>query len=305
MKKSFSRIVLFSVVLCCVLYAAEYAIDSYYLKKANSKFTRFFAHKIDADIMIFGSSVAYHQLDPAMVSDSTGLQTYNMAWDAFFFVQYKALVHEFVSYSKRCKYVIFSCDFDNLGRNKLITRPDLFLALLHNDHVYEALHDIEPEKMWRARYVPGYKLTLLNTSFYRSIIFPPKTPAVDNGYSAVTTDDWEVVSDTLHPFHARFNEEVYASLKSTIDELTAKGIKVIIVMPPVYKEGYDRILNAEAIRERYAALVRKDVYFIDRTQDTLLSGSRSNFVNYSHLNRRGAEIYSRTLAGQIREIVEE
>lgn len=303
MKKTITRILLFAVVLCSVLCSVQYGIDSYYRRKANTKFSRLFAHDIDADIMIYGSSVAYHQLDPVAVGDSTGLRAYNMAWDALFFVQYKALVDEFVSYSKRCKYVVFSCDFDNLGKNALITRPDLFLAFLGNDHVYDALHNIEAGKIWKARHVPGYKLTLLNRSFYHTLAFPLKTPVTDNGYDPITKHEWEVVSDTLKPFRARYDEQVYASMRQTIDELTAKGIKVIIVMPPVYKEGYERILNADSIKAKYAALVRKDVYFIDRTQDTLLSPNKSNFVNYSHLNVHGAEVYSRTLAAEIRDIV--
>ena len=103
-----------------------------------------------------------HQFDPAIIKNVTGLTSYNMGWPGMFFIQYEGLLNEYMDYEKKCKCIVIACDFDNLGRNKLITRPDLFWAYIWNNNVYSSLNNIDYKETFHARYLPGYKLTLLN-----------------------------------------------------------------------------------------------------------------------------------------------
>ncbi len=260
-----------------------------------------FKHQVDDPVMIFGSSVAYHQFDPRIIKDITDSDAYNMGFPGMFFVQYNGLIKEYLSYEKNCKVLVIACDFDNLGKNELATRPDLFLAYLSNPNIYHSMYAIEPRKAFLARYLPGYKLTLQNKAFYTDILLGKQYTNQLSGFEPLDAS-WEVTK--REPFNSRYDESVFLQLKETVAEITQKGIKVVFVIPPVYEEGYKLILNAETIKSKYRSLVSNNIYFLDYTSDTLCR-SKDNFRNFTHLNSSGATAFSRTFAHDISKIIHE
>ncbi len=294
------KIIIFILFNVMLILAIQYILDTIYVRKSNQKFTKIFHHQIDKKIMIFGSSIAYHLFSPDIISTKTNMPTYNMGWDGIFFVQYNALLKEYISYAKECKYMVIACDFENLGKNKLISRPDLFYAYLNNTFVYQSLQEIEPNKVVLAKYLPGYKITLLNKTFYRTVFLPVTPISKDDGFDPVASDSFQVTVN--EPFNARFEDQIYKEFSATIKEITEKGIKVIIVMTPVYKDGYQLILNANEIKNKYKSLTNKDVFFIDYTTDTICL-NKNLFYNYAHLNSKGATVFSTMFADSLVKII--
>ena len=301
MKKNIRPILFFLLTLLVIVYAIQCSIGYCYKKRVSNKFTKVFRHEIDEDVMIFGSSVAFHQFDPKIIKDVTGLSAYNMGFPGMFFAQYNGLMKEYLEYRKQCKAIVIACDFDNLGKNELATRPDLFYAYVNNGNVYRSLYEMEPRKAFCARYLPGYKLTLLNKAFYTDMLIGRRYHDGDNGFEALDSK-WEVTK--REPFNSRYDESVFLKLKETTGEINRKGIKVIFVIPPVYEEGYKLILNAENIKSKYRSLVGKDVYYLDYTDDTLCK-STNYFRNFTHLNSLGATAFSNTFAHDLSKIIHE
>lgn len=301
MKKNIRPILLFLLTLLVIVCAIQWSIDYCYKKRVSNKFTKVFRHEIDEDVMIFGSSVAFHQFDPKIIKDVTGLSAYNMGFPGMFFAQYNGLMKEYLEYRKQCKAIVIACDFDNLGKNELATRPDLFYAYVNYDNVYRSLYEMEPHKAFCARYLPGYKLTLLNKAFYTDMLIGRRYPDGYNGFEALDSK-WEVTK--REHFNSRYDESVFLKLKETTGEINRKGIKVIFVIPPVYEEGYKLILNAENIKSKYRSLVGKDIYYLDYTNDTLCR-SANYFRNFTHLNSRGATAFSNTFAHDLSKIIHE
>jgi len=302
MKPHIKHIALFLVLLLGLVYTIEYGIDTCYKKRVTNKFSLLLKHQVDPQIMIFGSSVVYHQFDPKIINQVSGYSAYNMGFPGMFFIQYNGLIKEYLSYEKQCKAIVIGCDFDNLGRNDLITRPDLFYAWLNNGNIYHSLQEIEHEKIFHARYLPGYKLTLLNKAFYTDMLLSKPLTDTMAGYEPINTT-WEPTKAN-QPFNARYREDVYDQLKATVDEISSKGIKVIIIIPPVYEEGYKLIQNAELIKSKYRSLSNKQVYFLDYTGDSLCR-SKENFHNFTHLNATGATVFSHTFAQDLLKIIHE
>lgn len=250
--------------------------------------------------MIFGSSVAYHHFNPKTISDITGNSAYNMGWDGTFFIQYNCLIKEYISYSKQVKCIVIANDFSNLETKHLISRPDLFYAYLNNNYVYESLHNIEPKKIWRAKYVPGYKLTLLSKSFYSNILF--NVPNANLLGFTPANGDWQV-ADSTNSFNIDIDETIFNELKVTTKMINERNVNIVFVMPPVYKDGYKLILNRELIKSRYKSLVNKNIYFLDYTTDSICN-SREYFCNYGHLNAKGADVFSKKFSYDLKNILD-
>ena len=298
--KNIKNYIIFFFVLLLLVYGLRVIIDYEYRKHNFDKISLLMKHEIDDNVMIFGSSVAHVHFDPAIIKEQTGLSAYNMGWDGVFFVQYNGLIKEYLSYEKKCKFIVLACDFDNLGKNDLMTRPDLFYAYLSNPNIYTSLHDIEPAKIEKAYYLPGYKFTLLTKFFYGHLL-SHKSADTNKGYEP-GREKWAAL-DTFKSYNAIFEEPIYKNLKTTIDEITQKGIKVVMVMTPVYKDGYKLILNADKIKSYYQKLTNSNVYFMDDTQDSL-TGNKEYFHNNTHMNNIGATIFSNMFASRLKKIMD-
>jgi hypothetical protein len=301
-KKYFRQLATFLLVLVVVIAGIQACIDYFYNKRVTNKFAKVLQHNTDAEVMIFGSSVAYHQLDSKIIASATGKSVYNMGWPGVFYVQYKAFMSEYLSYQQKCRYMVIACDFNNFGKNDLITRPDLFLSHLDNPFVYESLHQMEPQKIFLAKYLPGYKMTLLNKTFYTDLVMAFPDHDSLNGYEPIRST-WDV-SAGHEAFDAKFDENIYSQFNEQIHAIADKGIKVVLVMPPVLDSGYNLIKNAAFIRSRYHSLAGKNIYLLDYTSESICH-SKSCFYNYSHLNITGATLFSHNFAGDLAKIIHE
>jgi hypothetical protein len=293
--------ILFPLLLLIFLVLLQRTLDTLYKRKSEDKISLIMKHDRDAEIMIFGSSVANAQFSPIEIEQGTGLSVYNMGWDGVFFTQYNGLIKEYLRYQNQCKCIVIACDFDNLGKNELITRPDLFYAYLDNKYVYESLHDIQPQQIALARYLPGYKFTLLKWTYYRHLLYSSRDKNRYRGYIA-RHKPWEVIDSTTK-ITGRFDPTVYKKLQQTLSLITQKGIKIILVIPPVYKTGYKLITNAEEIKSYYHALQKGNVFYIDYTTDTICL-NRNHFYNFGHMNGDGASVFSKKFAGDLRKILD-
>ncbi len=266
----------------------------------RDKYAQVLNHRLDPDIMIFGPSTVLRHFSPPIIKEVTGLTSWNMGYDGMFFLEYNALIKEFLTYSQHCKYLIIGCN-PYLGKDWIIMRPDFFYSFLGEQNVYSSLHNIDPQPMFLAKYLPGYKLTLLNRSYYWSMAYPPRKPDSLCGYEPIT-DTGHKFDDFIKPFNEPCDEFVLSELRQTVDKAVQKGMKVILVMPPIYYKGYKLILNAELIKSKYRSMAKDNVYFLDYSTDSI-SRSVENFQNYSHLNMTGATKFSYTFAHDFLRII--
>ena len=300
MKAPIRHIIYFAAGLVVVLAMIQYSLNQLCKARVHNKVSRIFEHQLDSSIMIFGSSVANREFDPAMFSDSTGMSCYNMGIPGTSFAQVEPLVQELATYSTRCSCVVFACDLGFIANNRQILKPHLFYAYLNDSFMYDALHRIEPWKVWRARYIPGYQLVLFNKEFYQNII---ETPVDDRG--GFSPRAWQWVKDSpLPPNYASFSKVIYEEFKRTIGQLTRKHIKVILVLNPEYIESYEKVTNLPFIMQKYRELISKDVYLLDHSNDSI-NRHREYYYNFRHLNETGARIFSAQVGHEIRQILDQ
>ncbi|MES2702326.1 MAG: hypothetical protein V4649_06785 [Bacteroidota bacterium] len=300
MNKNIRNALVFAVILVATLYAVQYAVDALYKRRATDKYAKLLNHQLDPEIMIFGSSNAIKHFSPAIIKNVTGSSAYNMGYDGMFFMQYYPLMQEHLKYEKNCKMVVIACN-PYLGKDWIVMVPHFFYAWLNNPDIYRSFHEIDPARMFKARYIPGYKLTLLAKPFYWGMVYR-KPEDTANGYEPVLEHGNEF-NDFIKPFREPIDPYVYSLHKSIVSAISAKGIKVVLVMSPILDKGRELILNADSVIATYRSLedTAKNIYFLDYSKDSL-STDKKYFRNYTHLNKRGAEIFSTTLSADLLRI---
>lgn len=286
MKKNLLRVVVFSFVTLILLYALQLGIDYRYYKNSSSKYSKLMRHELDPDVILFGPSTVIKHYNPSIIRRNTGFSVYNMGYDGMFSLQSSGLIYEFLTYTKNCKYVVIG-GIHFLDRDWVIARTDLFYAYLNNENIYQSLYDIEPKKIALAKYLPGYKLTLLNKTFYKNLVI--KKDDTICGYEPINDTTPNFVK--MKPVDYKIDDYVVSKLRIEIDDIVKKGIKVIIVVPPIYTEGYHLLIQMDAIIEKYKSMVGENVFFINYSKHPMCKEQRY-FNNYTHLNVLGSTKFS-------------
>lgn len=298
MKQHLKQILVFSITCWVVLIGLQFGIDTLYKKRVSNKVNQLLNHQIDAPIMIFGSSVAIMQFDPAIIEQHTGLKCYNMGLHGTHFIQYSGLINEYLQYTKKAKLILLVCDIRSFAVDTFLMRPDLYLAHINKPNVYDALYQVESSKVFLARYLPGYKLTLFNKKYYNPIVFNAPNKKIKEGYKPSreiwTKKDNKEVYNRLYVYEPYFD-----NFLATIARIQAQGIKVMMILPPIQNEGYALLTNIAGIKAHFSRASKIcNVPYEDYSQDSICA-YKDLFVDYSHLNAEGAALFTHKIGPKI------
>ncbi|MBX7205555.1 MAG: hypothetical protein K1X81_09040 [Bacteroidia bacterium] len=297
--------------LCGVQYYLEWGVrcNTY---GESGKINMLMSHRIDPELMIFGSSVALVQLDDSLITAQTGMTTVNMGLSGVSFQQYLGLAKEFASYTTKCKYVVFvNTPFELITRN-LLYEAFNFYAHLGSETIYKSLVDIDPVLVNKMKYFPCYPLTVYDSHFYRLSReghkerkgIKPHAPKPD-GFLPVHIfkfNDESLRYVQNHSLDIPVSDTLVNYYREIISLYNAKGIKVILLSPPVEQGMNDRIGNGEELAHTWQQLAGTQNYFMNYSTDSL-SKHRELFYNFTHLNSKGAAIFSEKFAGDLKTML--
>jgi len=279
----------------------------------TGKVNKIVAHSIDPSLMVFGSSVSQVGIDPAILAEKTNLPAYNCSINGTRFLQYKGLVDEFAAYSRNNKYVVFVETFFSFESIDALTQPENFLSEVNNENVYEALHEVQPDLVWRSRYVPFYKYTTVSYRYYKNamigwkrIISPSGNEDPMLGFSPVDRN-WEADADeairNTKKFQVQIDPKIVEKYLGSIRELQAKGKKVFLVLTPMYAEMFKRITDISPVRNELIRIAGiTGATFLDYSESAI-SDSKEYFYNSNHLNSAGASMFSSQLGDTLRSLI--
>jgi hypothetical protein len=123
------------------------------------------------------------------------------------------------------------------------------------------------------------------------------------GYQGQNTSwnsDFDEAKKNMKKYVAEPDSQTLNLFDNYLKECKEQNIEVILVYSPFYIEGQEFIDNQNQIIDIYKILAQKyDLLFLDFTNDEICF-DKQYFYNASHMNRTGAELFSRKLCGQIK-----
>lgn len=255
---------------------------------------------IDADIAIYGSSRAWVQIDPTIIKEVVGKETYNLGVDGFPFPMQLYRHQEYFENNKHPKEIVLCVDWFSLTkRNDLYNEIQFLPYMLFNFEFYNQFKEYEGVNFAKTT-IPFYRylgdMDLYKELFNESHIYRVK------GYKGI---DKEFKNANLAPVEINIDAEVVKAFKGFIEELKEENIKLTLVIAPFYIEGQDRVINKDEHLEVISSISQEyKLPLLDYTQDSL-SYTQDLFYNNMHLNKKGAELFSSKLALDLKSIVED
>ena len=313
--KKLYRLLLFSVTSFVLLYAFSLLVDvgvRHSHDEGFKKVNRLAGSHIDPAIIAFGSSVGEKSFNSPYISSALGMSAYNACLDGTIFLQYKELIRYYNSYSSKKSLVLFFETFFAFTRISAISSVERYAAHLDNKYVYAGLHNIDPGLVWKSRYIPLYKNTVVDHTYYKASIDGWKSLLshvndqdtvrgfVPN-YSGWFADE-DAALDNMKPFHLTIDTTILPEYIQVINELQQKGKHVVIVMPPACKRFYTEKTDFTQLEETLDSVARvTGCTFFDFTRGEIGDDKR-NFYNATHLNYNGSLLFSRQLADSLNKL---
>src|SRR5262249_23929136 len=121
--------------------------------------------KVNADIVISGSSRALVHYDPRIIEEQTGLTAFNIGLNASRIDMQLARLKTYLRHNKRPSLLIHNLDlFSFQTTHGGVNDPGQYIAYLAEPAIYAALSHIDPD-MWKARFLPLYGFAAQDLQF--------------------------------------------------------------------------------------------------------------------------------------------
>lgn len=313
-RKFIFRFLLFSTPLLLFFLTGEYVVTQGLRKVKNTlykEWNELYDGAINADIVIQGSSRAWVHVSPMILDSALKVNSYNLGLDGAGFKLQYCRYKEYLQYNQKPKTIIQTLDVFTLQQRKHLTDHLQFLPYLLQPGIRTQLlpyHSFSNAEY----YVPFYryinypdKITLGLQNFFSGI---PPTSNKYKGYEgkAIPWDGLFEKYKKNHP-NGRFipqSPDYIRLMELFLDESTRQGIQVILVYPPEYVEAHLFTTNRKEVINHFTGFAKKyNLQFLDYSNDTI-SHDKTLFYNSQHLNKKGAELFSKKLAQDIKFLLQ-
>ncbi|MBO4488054.1 MAG: hypothetical protein J5741_00155 [Bacteroidales bacterium] len=302
MKKFLLRLSIFTLILFVLALGADLLITRQFKKLESSPFANWndiYRGDIQSDLLIMGSSRAYVQMNPRILDSILHINSYNLGMNGRAvesqMVKYHVYRHEGNRKPKVILYEIYQGTlYTSNGYDRIQFVPylrDLFLwkEIRPVDHFTWADALIP---MWRYRKYKSDILAILKgTSFYQRAEHQVYKGFVD--YDKPWDGKKLASLDTIR--YGR-NPLAINELKKFLSACKEENISVVFVIAPFYIGATEKIEDLPGMYKLFHEITDPyGVPILDYTYHPL-SYDTTYFYNASHLNRKGATLFSIQLA---------
>ena len=298
MKHFLAKIVVFALVFAIVDFAAGSAIKAAYnrVTKGDCGRNNYMMRTLkDKDILIFGSSRAIHHYDPEVLSQDLGMSCYNCGEDGMGIILSYARLNA-ILWRYTPKIIIYdfekSYDMNDGDNHRYLGKLKPYYPDYGIDSVFNEISSTERFKMLSHLYrynsmLVDIAIGLLSNSPQTAVSYTynPLESVMD--YEPLPQSDVDLSVDSIKmDYLCRF-----------IDKCKAKGIQLIFCVSPTYQAGK---IDWESIL--YRETKNSNLMVLNHYSDTTYTAHKDFFSDVTHLNKTGANEYSKTISKEIQQL---
>jgi hypothetical protein len=269
--------------------------------------------KVNADIVITGSSRALVQYDPRTIEAVTGRSAFNLGRNGSQTDMQVAFLKAYLAHNRRPAVVIHNLDAFSFVTTQQIFEPVQYIPYLYDSSLYDPMLKIDRDT-WKSRYIPlyGYVVEDMNFTWLDGVAgFFGWSPHEDyflgfNPRHLYWTGDFESFKEA-NPQGVRFDIEPAGieDLKNLVSICKQNGIQLIFVYSPEYKQMQQITSNRAEIFVEFHRIAETDSIPIWDYSNWQYNTDKQLFYNSQHLNADGAALFSEDLARRLEQFLAE
>jgi hypothetical protein len=308
MKRLIVRTILFAVSIWLLLFVLDSVITSGLRKTEISNYqvwNDIYASKIHSDVIIMGSSRAWEQYNPRILDSIVGLNFYNLGFNGQWIDYQINRYNAYRRHNPKPKFIIQNIDFLTLRITNSVYAKEQFFPYLFDDSLVSVVEKIQ-KISWLDKNVPFIRYFGYHYVIQDGVLsyFGKKNFAGGGLYKGYRGEDLQYDGSELKKIDTLFCEREPAAIKMFDDFLyrcQLEGIKVILVSAPIYSAAKRKIFNLSGFNSLVADMTRKhNLQLLDYVNDPI-SNDSTFFYDSTHLNKKGAGIFSAKLANDIKK----
>jgi hypothetical protein len=317
------KLIGFPLSLCLGFFLAQHVLLSGLRRSTTGPVglcNRVVGGKVNAEVLVLGSSRAYVHFDPAIIERRTGKSCFNIARDGTKPDFQLAFLQTYLRHNRRPDYLVLALDLTSLQPAAGLPDPGLYIAFLDQPEISAALQ--QQGRRWLLyRYLPLVAIAQDqgHVNFYhrvreratieavRGLVGRPRPEFLRAGYMPHDLEwrqDFEQFKRE-HPNGVRMaiDANAIASLRSILELCRRLEIKVVMVYPPEDQESQSFCLNRREVLGVFAQLASEfQMPFWDYSNDPICQ-KRQFFYNSQHLNAKGAALFSEDFAKRLADAI--
>jgi hypothetical protein len=264
--------------------------------------------RIDADIVVNGSSRALTHYDPRVLEPMLQRRVFNIGLNGSQTDMQLARLKTYLRYNRKPALVVQNLDaFSFQVTHGEPFDPSQYIPYLSEPALYEALIRIQPE-VWKWRHLPlyGYATQDMRLNWMEGVAqwVTPKT--ADTHLNGFTPREWSWRDDferfrRQNPNGVRIEveQEGLRQMQELVRLCTEQDIPLALVYSPEYVPMQQLTLNRREIFEQFRTLAQSHGAPLLDFSDMDIAARTDYFYNSQHLNARGAAVFSRELAARL------
>jgi hypothetical protein len=265
--------------------------------------------KVNAAVIITGSSRAVYHYDPRAIEAATGRTAFNLGRNGSQTDVQLAILKAYLEHNQKPTLVVHNLDAFSFVTSQDVIDPALYVPYLRDPALYPVLRQINPDFV-KGRYVPlyGYVVQDMNFTWVLGLRHLLGWSPSQDYFLGFSPQDRQWTSEfenfkSANPGGVNFAVEPRGVqvLEQLIRLCKENGIQLVFVYSPEYTQMQSLEKNRNEIFGEFQQLAtRYDVPLWDYS-DWKYAGETAYFYNSQHLNQRGAGIFSADLANRLGE----
>jgi hypothetical protein len=306
---------LFWIVLVYISLEAYRAFVYHGIKKNkigfHQKLNEVFEGNTNYDQLIIGSSRAESHISPAILDSALNTRTFNLGIPGSFAHQQLIFLDAYLQKHPKPKTILLSADihvYTNEANLNSIHDFNRYFPYLDNQGFYEGLERLD-SKYFYYKYFAPYSLAFdkkdeqLNHALRGYFGYSENTLAYTQGFafSPYATDKNHDLNKVIRPYFSYPSRAILYAYENLDHFCRENGIQLILVFTPIYKNLRAAIKNEENVRLKIKQFFRNH-RVLDYTYSEL-SERDDCFIDASHLNKKGALLFSRQLSIDLQQFL--
>jgi len=305
------RIVCFCGLIAVLVFGLDATITSGLRQIKTSQYgamNQMMQGKVNAQIVITGSSRAVSHYDPRIIQTLAGRSAFNVGRNGSQTDMQVAVLKAYLEHNRKPDIVVHNLDAFTFVTTREVYNPAQYVPYLYDEELYRPLRQINRDT-WKSRYVPlyGYVVDDMNLSWIAGLKgFFGWSPREDfflgfNPRSKKWTDEFQRFKEQ-NPDGVSWGIEP-AGIQNVEDLMQLcqrREIQLIFVYSPEYAEMQRLTKNRAEIFKHFHDLAAHFNVPIWDYSDWEFAGDTNYFTNSQHLNAEGAKVFSEDVASRLK-----
>ena len=308
MRKFLIKLGITAIVLLAIAWGLDLLITGNLHHREIRMFSTYNAILTDTlscDAVVMGSSRGQVQYDVRIIDSITGLDCYNISVDGRCIDAEVTIYNFYRRHYSKPRLIIQNIDWGTLQMSNGYEREQYLPYLREDKALFKEIKEREGFS-WADYYLPAIRYAGYHKIIRKGLDFRHVRP-YDAHYKGYIAHDvlWDgsafLQIDTLG---FSTNPEAVEIFDRYLAQCQKEGIQVVMVYAPFYIGATQKMGHAiDSMFALYQSFADKYGYLILNYTYDNISYDTLNFYNASHLNRRGAELFSTKLAKDLKELI--